>query len=90
MESWALYVTLLILALLLVGFAIYDINSYLNTEAFSLPAMPQRSTWEMVTIVAGTLIVVQGFETTRYLGRSFDTWTRILASRWSQYLSLSV
>jgi len=40
--------------------------------------------------VAGTLIVVQGFETTRYLGRSFDTWTRIRASRWSQYISLSV
>jgi len=90
MESWALYVTLLILSLLLLGFAIYDINSYLNVGSFSMPAMPQRSTWEMVTIVAGTLIVVQGFETTRYLGRQFDSWTRILASRWSQYLSLTV
>ncbi|MBL1353446.1 MAG: hypothetical protein COA61_009005 [Zetaproteobacteria bacterium] len=52
--------------------------------------MPERSTWEMVTIVAGTLIVVQGFETTRYLGRQFDAWTRVLASRYSQYLSLTV
>ncbi len=52
--------------------------------------MPQRSSWEIATIVAGTLIVVQGFETTRYLGETFDTATRIRALRWSQYFSLSV
>ncbi len=90
LESWALYVTLFILTLLLVGFAIYDARGFLDSGAFTLPVMPQRSIWEMLTIVAGTLIVVQGFETTRYLGRSFDTWTRILASRWSQYVSLTV
>lgn len=67
LESWALYATMLILALLLGGFAVYDINSFLDTGYFVLPAMPQRSVWEMVTIVAGTLIVVQGFETPRYL-----------------------
>lgn len=44
----------------------------------------------MVTIVAGTLIVVQGFETPRYLGAQFNSEARIRASRWSQYLSLSV
>ncbi|GMQ99708.1 MAG: hypothetical protein BMS9Abin18_0533 [Zetaproteobacteria bacterium] len=90
LESWALYATMLILALLLGGFAIYDINSFLDAGSFVLPAMPQRSGWEMVTIVAGTLIVVQGFETPRYLGYRFDTWTRIRASRWSQYVSLAV
>ena len=89
-ENWALSLTLAILGLLLVGFASYDINSYLDVGSFTMPIMPERSLWEMVTIVAGTLIVVQGFETTRYLGRQFDTWTRILASRWSQYLSLTV
>ncbi len=90
LESWALYVTVVVLVLLLGGFAVYDINSFLDAGRFTMPATPQRSIWEMVTIVAGTLIVVQGFETTRYLGRSFDTWTRIRASRWSQYISLTV
>ncbi|MDQ6974152.1 MAG: hypothetical protein Q9M10_04655 [Mariprofundaceae bacterium] len=90
MESIALYITLAILAVLLLGFALYDINHYLNEGNFTMPAMPQRSTWEMITIVAGTLIVVQGFETTRYLGRQFDARTRVLASRYSQYLSLTV
>ncbi len=90
MESWALYLTLVILTVLLLGFAFYDINSYLNVGSFVMPEMPKRSTWEMITIVAGTLIVVQGFETTRYLGNQFDSQTRIFASRWSQYLSLTV
>jgi len=90
MESWALYLTMVILALLLAGFAIYDVSSYFQSGGFTLPKTPNRSVWEMVTIVAGTLIVVQGFETTRYLGKQFDNWTRILASRWSQYLSLTV
>lgn len=90
LERWALYVTILILALLLIGFAVYDARLYLNTGRFTLPELPQRSGWQMLTIVAGTLIVVQGFETPRYLGRRFDTWTRIRASRWSQYVSLAV
>ena len=41
-------------------------------------------------LVAGTLIVVQGFETTRYLGDIFDTNTRIKASRLSQIISTIV
>jgi len=90
LERWALYVTILILLLLLGGFAIHDVSSLLDTGRLTLPALPQRSVWEMVTIVAGTLIVVQGFETPRYLGRRFDTGTRIRASRWSQYVSLAI
>ncbi len=90
LERWALYVTILILALLLIMFGIYDVNQFLAQRHFSLPEMPQRSVWEIATIVAGTLIVVQGFETTRYLGRNFDSDTRIRASRWSQYFSLSI
>jgi len=88
-ERWALYATILILALLLVSFAVYDISSILESRRLVLPVMPQHSGWEVATIVAGTLIVVQGFETPRYLGQRFDTWTRIRASRWSQYISLT-
>jgi len=90
LERWALYITLVILAILLLLFAVYDVNQFIGQQHFTLPEMPQRSAWEIATIVAGTLIVVQGFETTRYLGKSFDSSTRIRASRWSQYFSLSI
>jgi len=90
LERWSLYLTLGILAVLLVGFAVYDVGLFLGPDQFELPKMPDRSAWEIATIVAGTLIVVQGFETTRYLGEHFDAKTRISAARWSQYISLSV
>ncbi len=90
LEKWALYITIVLLGLMLVMFAVYDINQYITFNTFTLAAMPERSTWEILTIVAGTLIVVQGFETTRYLGEQYDAPTRIRASRWSQYFSLSV
>ncbi len=90
LERWALYVTILILFLLLIMFGVYDANQFLTQHYFTLPEMPERSAWEIATIVAGTLIVVQGFETTRYLGKYFDSDTRIRAARWSQYFSLSI
>jgi len=89
LERWALYVTILMLALLLIMFGIYDTSQFLQQRHFTLPEMPDRTAWEIATIVAGTLIVVQGFETTRYLGEHFDSPTRIRASRWSQYFSLA-
>lgn len=90
LERWALYLTIVILAALLLGFAIYDGGLILRTGTVPLPPMPERSAWDIATIVAGTLIIVQGFETTRYLGEHFDAETRIRAARWSQYLSLTV
>jgi len=90
LERWALYITIIIVGLLLVMFAFYDVNQILLSNNFSLPKMPERSSWEIITIVSGTLIIVQGFETTRYLGEHYNAPIRILASRWSQYFSLSI
>ena len=90
LERWALYVTIAILGLLLFMFAVYDLNQYITLKQFTLPEVPDRTAWEIITIVAGTLIIVQGFETTRYLGEEFDPSTRIKASRWSQYFSLGI
>jgi hypothetical protein len=40
--------------------------------------------------VAGTLIVVQGFETTRYLEELYPADVRVKASRWSQLISTAI
>ena len=89
LEQLALLITLLIIALLFLGFAHYDWTAWQST-GISLPKASEHSKWEILTIIAGTLIVVQGFETTRYLGKSFDADIRISASRWSQIISTAV
>ena len=55
-----------------------------------MPKMPDHSWWQILTLVGGTLIVVQGFETSRYLEEEFDTETRIRSCRLSQIISTFV
>ncbi len=90
LEKWALYITFIIIALLLLGFACYDWTAWQSAAGFTRPKAQPHSPWEIVTIIAGTLIVVQGFETTRYLGKEFDASIRVSASRWSQLISTFV
>jgi hypothetical protein len=90
LEEWALYATLGIIVLLVVGFAHFDWVAWRSPAGLVLPESIGHSPWEIVTIVSGTLIVVQGFETPRYLGSTFDTDTRMSASRWSQLISTVV
>ncbi len=65
LEQWGLYVTLLIIALLLFGFARYDWTVWQSASGITMVKALEHTPWEVLTIVAGTLIVVQGFETTR-------------------------
>jgi hypothetical protein len=90
LESWALYITLLIIMLVLAGFSHYDWTAWKSAAGLAWPRPNDHTTWETLTIVAGTLIVVQGFETPRYLGEIFDAGTRVRASRWSQIVSTVV
>jgi hypothetical protein len=59
-------------------------------KGFILPDASSHTTWEIVGILAGMLIVVQGFETSRYLGESYSAKTRILTSKYSQLISAFV
>lgn len=88
MERWALAVTAVIIALVIGVFCHYDIH--IMPQHLILPEQPKLSGWQIITILAGTLIVVQGFETTRYLSDDFDKPTRIRACRRSQIISTIV
>ncbi|MCD6387837.1 MAG: hypothetical protein J7L69_00395 [Desulfobulbaceae bacterium] len=90
LEKWALYITLLIIVLLIAGFANYDWVAWKSASCISLFKASPHTPWEMLTIVAGTLIVVQGFETPRYLGDEFEAGVRVKASRLSQIISTCV
>ena len=72
----------------IIGFGIFDVKA--AAAGIEWPKMPSRSWWEIVTIVGGTLIVVQGFETSRYLGAEYDEATRIKSCRLSQIVSTIV
>jgi len=90
LEQWSLYVTLLIIAVLVAGFVHYDWNAWRSPSGLTWFKANDHTSWEALTIVAGTLIVVQGFETPRYLGDEFGAKTRVSASRWSQIISTCV
>lgn len=89
LEKWSLFITLFIILLLIAGFAHYDWHIW-RTSELTMPKALDHTPWEVLTIVSGTLIVVQGFETPRYLEDIFDSSARIKASRWSQIISTIV
>ncbi|NPA29283.1 MAG: hypothetical protein GXO33_03775 [Epsilonproteobacteria bacterium] len=75
-----------IIAGLLAGLA------YGNWQAFTqgvwhLPPEGQTPGWHEARMVLGMLIVVQGFETSRYLGEKFSPQLRIRTMRYAQLIS---
>ena len=57
------------------------------TGSIVWPVFPRQDIWTILTVVGGTLIVVQGFETSRYLGSQYDRELRIWSCRSSQIVS---
>jgi len=51
---------------------------------------PTISSWPALTLAFGLVVTVQGFETSRYLGDSYDAATRIKSMRWSQFVSSAI
>jgi len=85
-ERWALRVTAVLLLALIAGFVSYDWTAF-STNTLVLPPVPKEDLWTVLTVLGGTLIVVQGFETSRYLGSEFDRELRIWSCRSSQIVS---
>jgi hypothetical protein len=86
LERWALRITGLLILLLIIGFAMYDWRA-ISSNTLQLPVFPKQDLWTILTVLGGTLIVVQGFETSRYLGSEFDRELRVRSCRSSQIVS---
>jgi hypothetical protein len=86
LERWALRVTGVLVLVLIVGFAVFDWRAY-AANTLQWPAVPRQDVWTILTVLGGTLIVVQGFETSRYLGSEFDRDLRVSSCRSSQIVS---
>ena len=89
LEKWALALTMIIFLILLATFVKLDL-SVLTKGVLQLPRATAETPLHALLLLAGTVIVVQGFETTRYLGEHYCPETRIRASRLSQIVSTIV
>ena len=88
MEYFSVTTKLAIISGLLVGLALYfHARATDNGLIFNQPSM---SGWGAVTLGFGLIVTVQGFETSRYLGNTYDLKTRLKSMRWAQWLSSAI
>lgn len=74
MEQVSVGIKLAIIAALLVGLASFFFRQ--AVDGALLASAPTITGWSGVTIAFGLIVTVQGFETSRYLGATYDASTR--------------
>ena len=89
LESYAVSLNLGMITALLVALAIYNIK-LLSGGAWQIPAIPTAINLHDTRVLLGLLIVVQGFETSRYLGDEHGPELRIRTMRAAQLISSAI
>ena len=85
-EKYAVSLNLGMIAALLVALAVYNAQLLL-TGNWALPAISSDIDFNDMRVLLGLLIVVQGFEASRYLGDEFPAEQRIATMRKAQMIS---
>jgi hypothetical protein len=88
-EKYAISLNLGMIGALLVGLAVYNVQLWLG-GGWQLPAIDSSIDFADVRVLLGLLIVVQGFETSRYLGSAHSPEERIATMRAAQLLSAAI
>ncbi len=88
MEYLSVSVKLAIIAGLLVGLGFFFAEK--SGQGALVFLDPQISGWAALTLGFGLIVTVQGFETSRYLGATYDTDTRVRSMKWAQWLSAAI
>ena len=88
-EKYATSLNLGMIGALLVGLMVYNLNLFFG-GAWALPSLSTNIDFNDMRIVLGLLIVVQGFETSRYLGDEHPVEQRISTMRTAQFLSSAI
>jgi len=89
LEKYAVALNLGMIAALLVGLAIYNVNLLIGGD-WKLPDISSDIDFPDVRVLLGLLIVVQGFETSRYLGAEHPAEQRVATMRTAQLLSAAI
>ncbi|MEN8131150.1 MAG: hypothetical protein ABFS45_13355 [Pseudomonadota bacterium] len=86
LEAYSMSLQLSIVAALLVGVFVYDYNFMQSERPLTLDVQ-ERDWVTKVFILAGILLVVQGFETSRFLGEKYSAEIRVRTMRRAQLIS---
>ena len=89
MERLALGAVLVLTTVLGGALFLTDASDLLG-GGLTLPPVPDRGLAEILLVLGGIVITVQGFETVRYLTDEYDAQTRIWASRIAQLVAGSI
>ncbi|MGV6803085.1 MAG: hypothetical protein ACWA49_02690 [Ruegeria sp.] len=88
MEQVSVGLKLAIIAGLIVGLAIYFGERFRdNALVFDPPTLRGAPAF---MLLAGLIVTVQGFETSRYLGQAYDAETRVRSMRWAQLIASAI
>lgn len=88
-EKYAVSLNLAMIAALLASLAVHNLSLW-NGGEWRLPAGSGAFEWSDARVLLGLLIVVQGFETSRYLGDKHSADERILTMRRAQWISSAI
>ena len=88
-EKYMISLNLGMIGALLFALVVYNLN-LLRTGAWALPSISSNIDLHDMRILLGLLIVVQGFETSRYLGSQYSAEVRIKTMRSAQLLSTAI
>ncbi|MCF6313799.1 MAG: hypothetical protein L3J39_15245 [Verrucomicrobiales bacterium] len=86
LEVYSVTIKLSLIAALLVGLISYDFVYLGDIFSQAIP-VKDHNIFHQIRLLAGILLIVQGFETSRYLGADYDAETRIATMRRAQWVS---
>jgi len=86
LEAYSMSLQLSIVAALLIGIFVYDFNFIQSEQALSFD-VKDRNLITKVFMLSGILLVVQGFETSRFLGEKYNAEIRVRTMRRAQLIS---
>jgi hypothetical protein len=86
LEQYSVSIKLAIIAALIVAWGVYDV-SHIDDLRLAVAPISHLDGWQVARLLAGLLIVVQGFETSRYLGDEYNGELRIVTMRRAQVVT---
>ena len=86
LEAYSMSLQLSIVAALLIGIFVYDYN-FIQSERSLIFDVQDRDLITKACILFGILLVVQGFETSRFLGEKYPAEMRVKTMRRAQLIS---